>query len=571
MTLLALLAVAAVLSVYLFAREARGSDGKPVDKNTYAFLEGRVDIDSPQEAVTNSNIATNFQLLSVYPNIIFGMLGNFAVPIINVLSYAVGSIILQWRAPHFKSLIEYDDNTLHGFIARTHNAPRLKRYTTLISLGVFGAVVAFEVVFLARILSALVGGNQIAYYTFVFGFVTFLSAAVYFGGQRTSFFADNFHLFFAYIGIHACLAELLGLVNNGISNDLILLIIGIATSLMIAFRIRFLFIPTATTRTRTLNVLIAASATYLFVRILFTLQADGYPYLDDAHQKWVGSFSVSTGTQIAMILAAICPAIFANFVDFSFWHRLRALTQNHGADRQVKTNKQLKTGLLLFIIESPLTWVLPLAIGSLTIIAFPAVKDILTNGTGDPVAAAVLHILNAPGVVTRAVGLLLVIGLVSVAVSTVDSYLASLSYLYAKDMARPDRTESQNVSSGRLFQFFVGIVVVFFFVILDIFIQKTDLLIALFLTIFAPLAALSPVAVWPLLSGRCYKPSTAGTFFLVLSCVGSGILGLAIGIFAVVNQATPDSIEYWLPIPVAFICSWFMYLVFLLVAKEEDK
>ena len=310
---------------------------------------------------------------------------------------------------------------------------------------------------------------------------------------------------------------------------------------------------------------------YLLVRILFTLQADGYPYLQDAHQKWVGSFSVSTGTQIAMILAAICPAIFANFVDFSFWHRLRALTNNsHANVGNNASEKQLKTGLSLFIIESPLTWILPLVIGSLTIIAFPAAKDILTNGTGDPVAAVVQQILNAPGIVTRAVGLLLVIGLVSVAVSTVDSYLASLSYLYAKDMARSDRTESQNVSSGRLFQFLVGLVVVFFFVILDIFIQKTDLLIALFLTIFAPLAALSPVAVWPLLSNRCYKPSTVGTFFLVLSCVGSGILGLAIGIFAVVNQATPDSLEYWLPIPVAFICSWAMYLVFLLVAKREN-
>jgi hypothetical protein len=570
MTLLALLAVAAVLSVYLFAREVRGPDGKRADKNTYSFLEGRVDVDSPQEAVANSNIATNFQLLSVYPNIVFGMLGNFAVPIINALSYAVGSILLQWRAPHFKSLIEYNDNTLHGFIARTHGVPRLKKYTTLISLGVFGAVVAFEVVFLARILSVLVGGNQITYYTFVFFLVTFLSAAVYFGGQRTSFFADNFHLFFAYIGIHACLAELLGIIGGGISSDSILLIIGIITSIMIAFRIKFLFIPTATARTRTLNMLIAASATYLLVRILLTVHVDGYLYLQDAHQKWMSSFSVSTGTQIAMILAAICPAIFANFVDFSFWHRLRALTQNSSAnDQKSASEKQLKTGLFLFIVESPLTWVLPLVIGSLAIIAFPVAKDILTNGTGDPVAAVVQQILHAPGIVTRAVGLLLVIGLVSVAVSTVDSYLASLSYLYAKDMARPDRTESQNVSSGRVFQIFVGLVVVFFFVILDIFIQKTDLLIALFLTIFAPLAALSPAAVWPLLSGRRYKPSATGTLFLVLSCVGSGILGLAIGILAVISEATPNSMLYWLPIPIAFTCSWSMYLVFLLMAKEE--
>lgn len=571
MTLIALMAVVAVLSIYLFSREARdpsAPEGKAPDKNTYAFLEGRIDVDSPQEAVANSNIATNFQLLSVYPNIVFGMFGNFAVPIINALSYAVGSVFLRWRAPYFKSLIEENDNTLHGFIARVHGTPKLKKYTTLVSLAAFGAVVAFEVVFLARILSSLIGGNQVAYYTFVFGFVSFLSVAVYYGGQRTSFFADNFHLFLAYVGIHSCLAQLLMMDGGGVSSDSILLLIAVAMVFMIALRIRFVFFSGATKRTRILNILIAISATYLLVRILFALHGHANAYIQDLDKKWVDSFPVAGGTQLTMILAAICPALFANFVDFSFWHRLRALAKrNASAESESAFAGQFKTGLLLYIIESPLSWVLPLAIGSLAIMAFPAAKDALTSGVADPVAVVVKQMLITPSLVTRVVGVLLVIGLASVAVSTVDSYFASLSYLYAKDMAKANRSEHENVATGRVFPFVVGLVVVFFFIVLDIFLQKTDLLIALFLTIFAPLAALSPVVVWPLISGKCYQPPRFGQILLGLSCVVSGLLGLVIGGYAVMTQAAPDTITYWLAIPAAFTSSWLLYAIFLLFGK----
>ena len=62
MSSLALLAVALVLAIYLFVKKPVDKNGKPVDKNTYAFLEGREDVESPAESVTNSNIATNFHL-----------------------------------------------------------------------------------------------------------------------------------------------------------------------------------------------------------------------------------------------------------------------------------------------------------------------------------------------------------------------------------------------------------------------------------------------------------------------------------------------------------------------------
>lgn len=563
MELLALLAIVVVLSIYFFAKSPPDAS-----RNTFQFLEARTGEVKEEDSVTNSNVAANFQMLSVYPNIMFGIVGNVAVPMLNAIAFALGTLLIRHRVSRYKTMVEEGHGTVHGFIAGVHSFPQLKRYTTIISLSVFAAVVAFEVVFLARILSSLMGGSQTAYYTLIFGLVFFLSCAVYFGGQKTTFFADNIHLVMAYIGVHVCLGYLAATGNPEGRADVILLLIGALSIIMIIFRFRTVFLKRVSRTGRITAILIALSATYLLFTILWALPPEPHAYLVDAREKWTASFPSSPHVRAAMLLSAICPALFANFVDFSFWHRIRAVEASQSST--ARSDRRLERGINIFLVEAPLSWILPVAIGMLALTAAPRMSEILQSGTEDPVAGMVQWLLGSPGLMS-AIGLLFVVGLVSVTVSTVDSYLTSLSYLFAKDIASEKRNEGQRVAAGRAFQFLVALTIVLIFVVLDVLVAQSVLLLSIFLTVFAPLAAMSPLVVWPLINGKKYaSPSLLGRVLLVGSSVGAGIFGLCLGVWSVIAAPTPDELLYWAPIPTAFICSWVLYLIYVLTAKTEQ-
>jgi hypothetical protein len=569
METLALLAIVLVIGVYFFAKAPVDEQGKVLSRNTFRFLDARTGEPTQHDNVTNSNVAANFQMLSVYPNIVFGMLGNLAVPLLNAIAFGIGALIFRRRGMKYKAMIEEGDSTVHGFVARVHSFPRLKRYTTLVSLAVFTSVVAFEVVFLARILSALMGGSQTAYYTLIFSLIFFLSSAVYFGGQKSTFFADNLHLAMAYIGVHLCLGTLARLSGARIYADSVLLVIGISTAIMIGFRIRVLMQKSGSLLGRSIGLLITGSAVYLLVMVISSLPADPHAYWHDADVRLIHSFPKAASVRVTMILAAVCPAIFANFVDFSFWHRLRAV-RTEPIPTQEQTAR-FNRGINVFLIEAPLSWILPLSIGVLALSVMPGAATLVRTGEEDPVAGLVKWLLNSHGALSL-IGFLFVVGLLSVAVSTVDAYLTSLSYLFAKDITNESRDESDRISAGRGFQFIVALFIVVIFVVLDIFANTSLVLLTIFLTAFAPLTALSPLVVWPLLTGKTYSSQSAlQSFLLMASCMGAGAVGLALGIWAVVVAATPEEVLYWIATPAAFVCSWVLYFCYLVLAVPTGK
>ena len=558
---IALFSIVIVLGLYFFSPFPRDATGNPVDRNSFAFLEGRAGDFADSDTVVNSHVGANFQLQSVYPNIVFGMLGLLAVPVLNELAFLAGNLILRKGITRYRATLTQGGATLHGYIARAHADPTLKRYTTIVSLAVFAAVVSFEVVFMARILSSLIGGSHVAYYTLVFALVFFISSAVFFGGQATTFFTDNFHLLLAYIGVHLSLTVLVSHSASTSTPDILLLLIASLTLVVIALRL-LATVGKRRARARVISLIVAASATVLLVTALQHLAPSPALYIADFNTKWAASFPTATWATTAMLLTAVCAPIFFNFIDFSYWHRLTSLPPTNRSDA-----KTLKASTLMYAFESPLTWLLPIAIGYFAATVAPSLVDAVSTGEQDPVSGLVAWLLGQSAL-TYLVAIALLLSLLSVAVSTVDSYLSSLSYLFARDMS-PASTEHRKAESGRLFQFGVAAFIVVVFVLVDILLKKTDLLLAVFLSAYAPLVALAPLVVWPLLTGRTYKAKRGSNLFMKGTFCAGG-LGLVLGIIAAITGASPDSVLFWLPLPTSFLLSWLLYAAYLATAERTD-
>lgn len=103
---------------------------------------------------------------------------------------------------------------------------------------------------------------------------------------------------------------------------------------------------------------------------------------------------------------------------------------------------------------------------------------------------------------------------------------------------------------------------VFVLVPVDMFAKSTDQLIQLMLTCLAPLGALSPFVVWPLIKGPI-RLSKFGQIGIKVSLAISSALGLIFGTIAAFKGVGPDAVLFWLSLTTAFVASWILYLIFV--------
>lgn len=171
------------------ARE--GVDAGPTDSTTTA----------------NTNIAADFQLATVYPNIAFAAIGAFLAPVLNALSFGLGSLFVSWFAKRNPELSNADV-TLHSFVGQLHRSRWLHLFAAVVSLFTFTAIITFEITFGARFLSLLLGSGAVTYYFLITLFVIYLGWFAFIGGQRVAFSANQTLLTIAYAGIHSSIAVL---------------------------------------------------------------------------------------------------------------------------------------------------------------------------------------------------------------------------------------------------------------------------------------------------------------------------------------------------------------------------
>ena len=218
---------------------------------------------------------------------------------------------------------------------------------------------------------------------------------------------------------------------------------------------------------------------------------------------------------------------------------------------------QAKRGILEYLIESPLSWILAVLLG----IAAPHFITKIAGGPEDPFEAFLYRFLAEPGM-GQIVGICLVAGIVGVFMSTADAAITAIGYACAYDLWRPTQKlmdvgifsatdTAKVVAVGRWCMAIAVAGVLICFVLFDWAFRAGQTFIGLLFAFYTPLICLSPAVLCPVWFG--YRPSGGIVFAAIVAGTSAG---LGLGFYSVL--AAPDM--QWYPAPIAFITSWVIYI-----------
>lgn len=542
--------VLSLLGYLLIARKA----GKIKVTHPDQFFLSKSEHDSDQFAA--SQISYALQMATVYPFFIFAFSGTWWLALWNTIFYAVGIVLLYALLPRFMtehSELVGSSKTIHAFIGNLHNTPRLRQFTALMSIIGFTGLASFEIVWGARILRVLFNGNSSIYYLAIAILAFYLILYLWLGGQRGTINTGQIQLVVAYVGIHLAVAwlvlqpaVLLSKMDAGIMATLILL----NGFVMLFYRLQLMRNPQISKTTRVLNIFTIASLTCMLLAILAMPQFFSLNSL-----SWKAIDYSSSGFWWQLSSFALLP-LFFQFVDMTNWQRMASLT---GQDNRMLLARVHK-GLTQYLIESPLSWFLPVLLG------LGAVLLIGANLQGDPWDGFVNKIIATPGILGTLLSIFFVCGIGAVFLSTADGLLSAIGYSYTYDFHKRtrnmvDRTKTSGwkpddvkyvVGTGRVAMAIFLAIVICIFVTADIFSNKGDTILGIFLAFFSPMVSFAPALLIPAITGRV----TSG--IVAWAAIGFGAMaGIVTGIISVFE----GGIWQWLSTDVAFAVSWSIYLL----------
>ena len=377
-------------------------------------------------AVPDGATATNFQLLSVFPNVSFGMQGLVVIPLMNVISFLIGNfLVLRWFRGFLNAVREHA--TPHNFIAKSHGVPSLRRATALISLFVFTSVACFEIVYLSRISKAVIGGTDSSYYVLVAMLTVSIMLVSIVGGQAVSLSTDRWLLVVAYWGTHLAVGFMAMLLVSA-KPDMTSLVVIVLLLIMVSLRLRQFRSASGRSRIRHLVILLSTifllSALFLH-KVVFVDWTNSW-WANVTEQLTPAGTGLSPMTYAFAAMGSFCAAVFFNFVDFSFWQKY--LAEQRSGDNVDMVLERVRTPFFVYVIESPLSWLLPAVLG---LYALGLVTG--ANVDQNPITAIVLF-LAQNSIYGAVVSIFFYCSLVAIAASTVCGYFASTGYLISADL-----------------------------------------------------------------------------------------------------------------------------------------
>jgi Na+/proline symporter len=549
MTLAYIAALAAVFTILIYCAW---------NKQPELDYEGADIARNDAAAVPDAAIATNFQLLSLFPNVTFGIAGFVVIPLLNVIGFLIGNVVTACSLARLLQAIQ-QYRTPHNYIASVHNTAWLRKFTAWISFSVFTAVTAFEIVYLSRISKSLLGGSDASYFFLVAMLTIAMILIAVVGHQRGTLEADRWLLLIAYVGLHLATGYLLSLVSVQVL-DMTSFIVILFLMLMVYYRL--LRFKDRTARSRWRHVVVLLSSLSLLAAIIF--------YKGISSQWSVSTFTLATAVfspagnglslrVFALAAVASCgPVIFYNFVDFSFWQKY--LSEVRDSEPIAAFTKRVRKPFWTYVWESPLSWLLPVAMG------IYAVNLISQAASESNPIGGIIELFASQSTFGAGVAVVLFASLVAIATSTACGYLVSTSQLIHADIL--DRDWQSDRSPLPLF--LMGAVMLFILVPVDMLVHSTDRIIVLMLTCFAPLCALTPLVIWPLYRGRVYLSSSGGKgVFAALSLASAA--GIFVGAIAALKNASPTEFLFWASLPASLASGWALYLVAIMFGAAKPS
>lgn len=549
-------------SLLLYLLVARGA-GKRVLTHPDQFFLSKSNHDDNQFAA--SQISYALQMATVYPFFLFAFSGMWWLAVWNTIFYAVGIVLLYAVLPKFMKghfQLIGSSKTLHGFIGNLHGAPKLRQFTACMSLVGFTGLAAFEIVWGARVLKVLFHGNISIYYLAIAILAFYLVLYLWLGGQRGTINTGQYQLVIAYVGIHAAVAWAIlqpGVAASNIDAGIIVPLIILNGLVMLVSRLRSLRASAQASRlAKILSIITSFSLLgmlvfLLFFRELFSLNACYWKPIDGSSSEFVWQ----------TIAFAILP-LFFQFVDMTNWQRMASLAQSPSNGLL----PHIRKGLRQYLIESPLSWLLPVLLG------LCAAKFLTVNATDDPWDAFIGRVIAEPGLAGAFLSVAVVSGIAAIFLSTADGLLSAIGYSFTYDIhprtrRMVDRQTSEGwkpkdvdyvVGRGRgAMAVFLGIIVAIF-IAADTGANYGEKMLGLFLAFFAPMSAFAPAVIVPALTRRAASGTVAW-----LSIGTGAFVGIGLGIFSTFK----GGIWQWLSIDASIAVSWIIYLVGFLFKRTK--
>jgi hypothetical protein len=543
--------VGTLLSLLVYLIAARRATARQLDHPDDYFLARRKVL--PEEFAA-AQIAYALQMSTVYPFFIFAFQGNWWFPLINTLFYLIGIYLLYQLLPLFSRPVTTligQSRTVHSFIARMHGAHSLQRLSSILTVIAFAGLTAFEIVFGAGVFRAILGGSDAVYYLSIAVLSTYLMLYLWSGGQVSAIRVDQFQLAFSYVGLHFGVAYLIldkRVVISQLAFPMLPLIVLIVSLIMFVYRSYILLKSLQQPKQRYVRLLYPFVLLSLLVLMISIVAKSGWATIQRP-----SPLPISESSFWPMVLTAALLPIFFQFVDLTNWQRVAALS---GESPDVRL-KNARKGILQYLLESPLSWALPILMG----LCAPAILGpIPAEGSWDQILSYLVSGGTAIRVVT---GITITIAVCAIFLSTADELLTAIGYAWAYDVSkktsalmnrqhlRPEQSD-QVIARGRNAMAIILAVVILLFIALDMLLSRGQQLLGLFLSFYTPMVAFAPAILVPAITGRAATGSTAWVTLVLASAVGIGI-----GVMSIFG----DPNLQWYAAPISFFVAWGIYLL----------
>jgi len=497
---------------------------------------------------TSSSIAYGFQVSTIYPFLFWGASLFLFVPFINAIFWGIGILLFYFSFSKISKFLG-TGKTLPGLIGDTYGRNARIIASLLTVVGFIGYIVA-ELWFGSRVLLSVFPSNNWIYIS-AFIFIIFIAIYLFKAGQISSIRTDQLQLTFTYFGVFGIIIYLLYLIfskgaflDGGLSLGLIIITVLIPF-ILITRKTRFISFKTTTDKI--LNVLITVFFILMFVFSILVLFKNKQDYT-------LENFFNLEGFGYAGIISLMILPLGWQFVDLTNWQRLLSV-KTTGQSSEI--NRDIKKGLLNFSIESPFTWILFIVFGLLITTSFPdwTFEDILIDFPK--------QLIMSSGALEQFLGYTFVVSIISIMLSTIDSFIMGISFTYTYDINTKSRkllekqevidvqTTKQVLQKGKYFGFVAVLIAIVLFIFFDKNIEGGgDLFINLLLTFYS-----ATLAFLPLVIGLIFLKKKPNSNWAIISMLVGAICGIGIGVYSVLcNPAFA-----WYPVIIAFSMSCVVY------------
>lgn len=521
----------------------------------------------------NSSLAYAFQVATLFPFLYWGLGGQILPALVNAVFWGVG--IFLFRAA-FKPIVQRlygskDPKTLHGLLGETYPSDAVQRkpevscsswrrccwiaYSSkpvqmtaagVTILGMLGVALG-ESYWGMQIVKVIVPEDTPAYYAIVLGALFFVLAYIWYGGAWGSMKTDMLQLAFAYLGFTVVFLFVIWSVMNASATPRpefaivsLFMFVGGVWAVVIRLRkglqpisamdldpegVKWLWFRKFLSYTTLISMgILAIFFAILFFRSLPVLTLA--PLANPGEPQWKG------------VIALAMMATMFQFVDMTAWQRMQAID---GTPEQVR--ERARRGLFLFGVESPYSWILCLALGTLLVAAMPQLATV--NDKAGALAAYPRILIESGGIIQFIVAFGFMIAVMGVMLSTIDSALLGAMYAWVADFfgaefKKPDgaaneddaRREQAALFSGKKTAFWVLVVIMVFVILLGWLLKRPQDFISVLVGFYGAMLSLFPAVAFMLFAPKEWsKPSGMAVALGILAGTCGAIVFAVWGVF----------------------------------------